>query len=161
MKLSFILFLFFITGNPEWNTFGFICGLKTFEARPQDKAVYQEIQDVPFNIVEEVPIFPGCEDSLLNNGKKLCFSENVQQFFKDNYNTALSRELGLSGVVRIIGKFRVDNAGKIHSLGSRAPHPALSEELERVINLLPQMIPGKQRGKPVGVVYSLPFTFTI
>ena len=44
---------------------------------------------------------------------------------------------------------------------SRAPHPRLEKEAARVINMLPKMKPGKQRGKPVIVPYSLPITFQV
>ena len=51
--------------------------------------------------------------------------------------------------------------GKIAEVRARAPHPRLEQEAARVVNKLPKMQPGKQRGKPVGVVYSLPITFQI
>ncbi|MGA9324525.1 MAG: energy transducer TonB, partial [Salegentibacter sp.] len=35
------------------------------------------------------------------------------------------------------------------------------QEAARVINSLPKMQPGKQRGKPVGVMYSLPIIFQV
>ncbi len=37
----------------------------------------------------------------------------------------------------------------------------MKDEAIRVINLLPKMEPGKQRGKPVKVKYSLPITFKV
>ncbi|HBO29337.1 MAG TPA: energy transducer TonB, partial [Leeuwenhoekiella sp.] len=45
--------------------------------------------------------------------------------------------------------------------GSRGPHPRLEQEAARVIKLLPQMTPGMQRGKAVGVLYSLPIVFQV
>ncbi|WP_457610622.1 energy transducer TonB, partial [Lutibacter sp.] len=40
-------------------------------------------------------------------------------------------------------------------------HKRLQAEAIRVIKLLPKMIPGKQRGRPVGVKYSLPIAFKV
>jgi protein TonB len=44
---------------------------------------------------------------------------------------------------------------------ARAPHPRLEKEAVEVVQSLPNMTPGKQRGKPVGVLYSLPIVFDI
>ena len=58
-------------------------------------------------------------------------------------------------------RFKIDQKGNIVDIGSRGPHPRLESEAERVIKLLPQMTPGKQRGKAVGVLYSLPIVFQV
>ena len=73
----------------------------------------------------------------------------------------MAKELGLSGRQRISVFFKVDKKGKVTSIGARAPHPALEEEAKRVIGLLPQFIPGTQRGKAVTVPYSLPILFEV
>jgi hypothetical protein len=44
---------------------------------------------------------------------------------------------------------------------AKAAHPILKEEGIRVINSLPQMVPGKQNGQEVGVMYSLPIVFQV
>lgn len=118
-----------------------------------------EIPDVPFAIVDEVPVFPGCENLASNLEKKECMSEQVQQFVNVNFNIDLAQDLGLSGVNRIYVQFRINNTGNIEVLGVRAPHPILEKEAERVVSNLPQMIPGKQQGKEVGVLYALPIAF--
>ncbi|MGJ8666976.1 MAG: hypothetical protein ACSHW7_11450 [Patiriisocius sp.] len=43
----------------------------------------------------------------------------------------------------------------------RGPRKKLEEETKRVLELIPRMIPGKQKGEPVGVLYSLPISFKI
>ena len=55
----------------------------------------------------------------------------------------------------------IDEKGNIGQVRARAPHPRLEKEAARVINSLPKMKPGKQRGKPVGVMYSLPIAFKV
>ena len=37
----------------------------------------------------------------------------------------------------------------------------LEAEAKRVVNLLPKMTPGEQKGKPVNVTYMLPISFNI
>ena len=44
---------------------------------------------------------------------------------------------------------------------ARAPHPVLEKEAVKLIQKLPRMTPGKQRGKPVGVLYALPILFEV
>lgn len=123
--------------------------------------VEEEIADVPFAVIENVPIFPGCEGMSNNDQRKKCMSEKVQEFVNRKFNTDLGSQLGLSGVNRIIVQFKIDKNGNIADVRSRAPHPRLEQEAARVINSLPKMQPGKQRGKPVGVMYSLPIVFQV
>ncbi len=123
--------------------------------------VEEEIADVPFAVIEDVPIYPGCENLSNNNERKKCMSEKVQEFVQKKFNTDLGSQLGLTGVNRVIVQFKIDKNGNITDVRSRAPHPRLEQEAARVINSLPKMKPGKQRGKPVGVMYSLPIVFQV
>lgn len=115
--------------------------------------------DVPFAVIEEVPVFPGCESLDSNEDRKSCMSNKVNEFINKNFKTSLGQELGLTGINRVYVQFRIQKDGNVEVMGARAPHPALQEEAERVVNLLPQMTPGKQKGQEVGVLYSLPITF--
>ncbi|MBB3124176.1 protein TonB [Mesoflavibacter sabulilitoris] len=123
--------------------------------------VEEVIEDVPFSIIENVPVFPGCEKGN-NDTKKKCMSDKINKFVQRNFNTDLAQDLGLdSGIKRIFVSFKVDTQGNIVGIRSRAPHPRLEQEAARVIQKLPKMKPGKQRGKPVNVPYSLPITFRV
>lgn len=119
------------------------------------------IEDVPFAVIENVPIYPGCENEGSNQAKKDCMSDKIQKLVNRKFNTELGNELGLSGVNRIYVRFKIDQKGNIVDIQSRGPHPRLEQEAARVINLLPKMTPGRQRGKAVGVLYSLPIVFQI
>lgn len=121
----------------------------------------EEIADVPFAVIENVPIFPGCEDEQTNEARKACMSEKINDFVNDRFDTGLGSDLGLSGINRIYVQFRIEKNGDVTVLGARAPHPRLKEEAARVINMLPQMEPGRQRGRAVGVLYSLPIVFRV
>ena len=57
--------------------------------------------------------------------------------------------------------FTIDEHGSIQEVMARAPHPRLQTEATRVVKTLPKMTPGKQRGRPVRVKYSLPITFEV
>ncbi len=134
----------------------------------QDKVKINETElvplnemEVPFSVIENVPVFPGCEDLTSNVEKKQCMSKSIQKFVNRNFNTSLADSLGLVGRQRINVIFKIDNEGNVTGIRSRAPHPALEKEAVRVISLLPKMKPGIQRGKAVTVPYSLPIIFQV
>ena len=121
----------------------------------------EEIADVPFAVIENVPIYPGCENAGNNEAKKACMSEKVQQYVSRKFDTELANDLGLEGKQRISVQFKIDKNGNIVDVRARAPHPRLEQEAVNVVKSLPKMTPGKQRGKPVGVLYALPILFQV
>jgi len=120
----------------------------------------EEDVEVPFAVIENVPEYPGCERGS-NSQKRKCMSEKIAKFVQRKFNTDLAGDLGLSGRQRISVIFKIDKNGKVTGVRSRAPHPRLEKEAERVIKMLPRMKPGRQRGKAVIVPYSLPITFQV
>ena len=121
--------------------------------------VYEDVE-VPFSVIENVPEFPGCEKGS-NAEKRQCMSKKIEKFVQRKFNTDLAGDLGLTGKQRINVLFKIDKNGNVTGVRSRAPHPRLEKEAARVINLLPKMKPGRQRGKAVVVPYSLPITFKV
>lgn len=120
------------------------------------------VEDVPFAIIEDVPIYPGCEKEKGKKAKKDCLSKGIQKLVAKNFDVDLASDLGLSpGKQKIYIQFRITKKGTIEILGARAPHKRLEKEAKRVVSLLPKMIPGKQRGRPANVTYMLPITFEI
>lgn len=110
--------------------------------------------------VEEAPTFPGCKGT--NEEKKVCFINQIRNFVNQNFNSNLAEELNLSrGTKRIFTIFKIDKNGNVVDIRARAPHKKLQEEAIRVINLIPKMIPGKKKGKPVIIKYSLPIAFKV
>ncbi len=119
------------------------------------------IADVPFAVIENVPIYPGCENAGNNEAKKKCMSEKIAKFVNKKFDTELASELGLSGRQRIAVQFKIDRNGNVVNVRARAPHPRLEQEAVAVVKSLPKMTPGKQRGQSVGVLYSLPILFQV
>jgi protein TonB len=118
------------------------------------------VEDVPFFIIEQVPVFPGCSGN--KEELRKCMEQKVQEFVTKNFDVELAQDLGLeSGTKRIFVSFVIDKNGKVTDIQSRAPHKSLQTEAERVIHSLPHMKPGEQRGKPVRVKYSLPIVFKV
>ena len=127
-----------------------------------EEEVEEEIADVPFAVIENVPIYPGCEKEPNNSAKKKCMSEKVQKFVQKKFNSELANDLGLdAGRQRISVQFKIDRQGNVVGVRARAPHPRLEQEAINVVKQLPKMTPGKQRGKAVGVLYALPIVFEV
>ena len=126
-----------------------------------EEAIEEEIADVPFAVIENVPVYPGCEKKRSNAEKKKCMSEKVQKFVQKKFNTELAGDLGLEGRQRIAVQFKIDKNGDVVNVRARAPHPKLEQEAVKVVNALPKMVPGRQRGTAVGVLYSLPILFQV
>ena len=116
---------------------------------------------IPFAVVEQVPVFPGCEGLETMEEQKECMTRNINMHVNKNFNIGLGKELGLTGVNRIYVQFKVSKEGEVTGVRSRAPHPDLGAEAERVVNELPDMEPALHGGKEVAVLYSLPITFQI
>ena len=93
-----------------------------------------------------------------NKGKERAFSLEIKDI-NENFNTNLGKELQLKGVQRIYTRFRINENGNIVDIESRANSPELIKEAERVVSLLPQVTPGRHRGKNVSVLYALPIVF--
>ena len=120
--------------------------------------VEEEIADVPFALIQQVPVYPGCENA---KDKKKCMSEKITKHVNKKFDTGLGAELGLSGRNRVSVSFKIDKNGDIVNVRARGPHPRLEQEAVRVIKALPKMKPGEQRGQKVGVLYGLPINFVI
>jgi len=122
--------------------------------------IIDPIEDVPFTILEDAPVFPGCKGT--KDEMKACFTTQITKFVSKKFNSNLATELNLtSGAQRIFVLFKIDHNGNIVDIQARSPFKKLQDEAIRVVELLPQMEPGKQRGKPVNVKYSLPIAFMV
>ncbi len=120
-----------------------------------------EPEKVPFEFIEDVPIFPGCETLKDNGERKTCMSEKITKYINREFDKSLGEKLGLSGITRINVMFMINKKGEVTDIQIRAPHSALEQEAREIIENLPDMQPGKQRGKPVNVSYALPIIFKV
>lgn len=112
---------------------------------------------VPFAVIEDVPIFPGCEGA---SDKKACFQEQMQKHIRKHFRyPEIAQEMGVQGRVNVM--FVIQRDGSIGSIRMRGPDKNLEAEALRIIELLPDMTPGKQRGRAVKVPFSIPITFRL
>jgi len=122
---------------------------------PEDNTVYSLIG------VERVPVFPGCEMLTDNNQRRECMSSEIGKLIYRRFNTELAGELGLSGNQRIYVSFVINKKGELSQLQVRAPHPRLEREAERVVKMIPKMMPGIQNNREVEVRFTLPIVFNV
>ncbi|MFH6603457.1 energy transducer TonB [Maribacter algicola] len=128
-----------------------------------DDVAVEEVEEeisVPFAVIENVPIYPGCEGAKNNDERKACFQQKMQQHIvKEFHYPDLAVELNIQGKVYV--QFAIDSKGKITDIRTRGPDKNLEREAARIIALLPQMTPGTQRGMAVKVPYSIPVSFKL
>lgn len=125
----------------------------------EDVVVEEEVEDidVPFAVIEDVPIFPGCEGA---SDKRACFQEMMQKHIGKNFRyPEIAQEMGVQGRVSVM--FTIQKDGSIGNVRMRGPDKNLEKEAARIIGKLPKMTPGKQRGRAVRVPFSIPITFKL
>ncbi|PHS10803.1 MAG: blaR1 peptidase M56 family protein [Kordia sp.] len=132
------------------------------------KDVFEEVDndysgqaEVPFTVIDKVPIYPGCDENATSEELKKCFSIGIATHINKNFNTDIAKTLNLVGKQKIFIGFKVDEYGQLKQVKARAPYKALAIEAERVINTLPVLKPGMHNGKAVTVAYSIPVIFDI
>ncbi|WP_422350321.1 energy transducer TonB [Flagellimonas sp.] len=117
----------------------------------------EEPEIVPWKTVEEAPMFPGCENAA---DQRECFQNMIQKHIRKNFRyPEPAQEMGLQGRVNVV--FTIQKDGSIGNVRMRGPHEVLKTEASRIISKLPKMTPGKQRGTPVKVPFSIPITFRL
>lgn len=101
-----------------------------------------------FVVVEEMPEFPGGDKALL------------QFLYQELRYPALALDNKIQGIVVV--QFVIDEKGKItNPTILREIGGGCEQEALRVIGLMPDWKPGKQRGLPVRVRYNLPIHFQL
>ena len=117
----------------------------------------EEDLDVPFSVIEDVPVFPGCENE---SDKRACFNSMIQKHISKNFRyPEIAQEMGIQGRVNVM--FVIQKDGSIGGVRMRGPDKNLEAEAARIIDKLPKMTPGKQRGRAVRVPFSIPITFKL
>ncbi len=120
---------------------------------------YSNASEVPFSQIDQVPIYPGCENA---EDQKACFVQKITEYIGANFDTSITKELGLKkGKKRVYVQFKIDKTGAITDIKARGPDEKLEEEALRVVSSLSKMQPGEENGKAVDVKYTLPITFIV
>jgi len=135
---------------------------KVIEATKTNNLIKKEVfnENISFTVVEEVPTYPGCKGS--NEEKKECIIDEIAKHFNKKFRISTVNKLKLNpGKKRIFVQFKIDKGGNIVSTKAKGPHNNLEIEAIRVAQLLPNMVPGKHKGRTVNVKYTLPITLIV
>ncbi len=127
---------------------------RTVEAVRNDIAVNtppepkEDVAKKVFDVVEEMPSFPGGNGALM-------------QFLQSNVKyPVVAQENGVQGRVQI--GFVVERDGSITDVRVvRSVDPSLDKEAMRVVKMMPRWNPGKQNGQTVRVKYTVPVLFRL
>ena len=123
----------------------------------------EEVEEI-FKVVEDMPRFPGCENEPKDQREDCSKKKLLQFIYKNIKYPPIAKENGIEGTVVI--QFVVDKNGDI-------TEPTIVKDIAgqcgtealRVVKLMNSMgekwIPGKQRGRPVKVRYTLPVKFRL
>ena len=114
-----------------------------------DEQSYLITEDQVFDVVEQIPTFPGGQKALL-------------QYISDNIKyPSIAKEQGIQG--RVLVRFVVKKDGSVGEVQVlRGVHEALDKEAVRLMKSLPyKFTPGKQNGTPVNVWYTMPISFKL
>lgn len=111
-------------------------------------AVTQQVEEKIFEVIEQMPTFPGGEEALLKY-----LSNNVKY-------PVIAQENGVQG--RVIVRFVVTKNGDVDRIEVvRSVESSLDKEAVRVVKSMPRWIPGKQGGENVSVWFTLPVNFKL
>lgn len=123
--------------------------------------VEEVVEDAPFVVVEDMPRYKGCESVKDNDAAQECFQKELGKFLGKNITyPQRAKEASVEGIVYV--SFVVGKDGKVGNVElKRGIGFGCDEEAMRVIKMLPQFTPGKQRGRPVPVIYNVPINFTL
>ena len=117
-------------------------------APPPPPAPKPEVATKVFDVVEEMPSFPG------GNGALMSYLNSNTKY------PVVAQENGVQG--RVIISFVVERDGSISDVKvARSVDPSLDREAQRVVKSMPRWTPGKQNGQTVRVKYTVPVVFRL
>lgn len=113
-----------------------------------EKVEQKEEETKVFEVVEQMPQFPGGDGALMQY-----LSSHIKY-------PVVAEENGIQG--RVVCTFVVERNGSITDVRVvKSVDPSLDKEAVRVIKGMPNWIPGKQNGSAVRVKYTVPVTFKL
>jgi len=118
-----------------------------------------ENTSIPFALIDKPPHPQNC-DGLSNEELKKCTNEFINSHVNQNFNTGKFSDLEPKRY-RVSVQFKIDNTGNVADIKTRGPSLELENEARRVIESLPQFVPGEQDGQAINVLYGLPINFVV
>ncbi len=119
----------------------------------------EPVEKVPYFKVEQKPRFEECKHVEDSKELEICFMKAVASYIRENARipeeAKRNNEMG-----KVWVSFVINAQGTTEQVEVvRGVSYSLDEEAIRLVEEMPKMIPGKQRGKPVSVAFTLPINF--
>jgi len=118
-----------------------------------------------FQIVEQMPRFPGCEKKKKKADKEQCATQKLYEYIYSKLNyPAIARENGIEGKVTL--RFAINKKGKVsqvkilRDIGGGCGEAA-AKVIKSMNNMSDKWVPGRQGGRKVSVWYTLPVVFKL
>ncbi|HKK88619.1 MAG TPA: energy transducer TonB [Saprospiraceae bacterium] len=128
------------------------------EDMPEDQLLPPTEYEI-FQVVEEMPLFPGCEHLESKRERNSCSQEKLLRFIDSLLimpPEVVSGQVEGTGVVTFI----IDERGDVGPPKViRSVCVLCDEQMLSIVRQMPRWIPGKQRGREVAVQFNLPMRF--
>jgi len=128
--------------------------------------IREEVEPEIHRFVDQMPRFPGCENIEGDKeAKRQCAEQNLLGFIYKNLKyPAIARENNISGTVTL--QFVVDTDGSVIDIKSPRGLPggctdAAIKAVEKMNKMDEKWTPGKQNGRAVKVLFTLPIKFEL
>ncbi|WP_187661387.1 energy transducer TonB [Polaribacter sp. BM10] len=124
---------------------------------------YEEVEEVTFGfvLIEEPPRFKEAK-KLPTSEVRDDFNERMKKFVQENFDLKITKNLDLKkGTYKIFTRFVIDKKRNVTDIKIRAPHPKLKKEVKKMLEKLPQFIPGKQQNQVIKTSYIFPISFEV
>ena len=120
-----------------------------------------EPEEDPVIFAEFMPMFGACDENMNSQERKACSDKALLQYFAENIRyPAIARENGIEG--KVILRFVVDKDGTITMPQAlRKVGGGCTEEAMRVLKSMPEWKAGRQGGRFVKVLFTVPVSFML
>ena len=115
-------------------------------------------KEVLFDLVEEVPTFKTCGNSTRENNAK-CFKSKINKHISKHFNP--DHFVDNTFRSKIFIQFKIDIQGNIIDIKTKTKNKLIIKEFEKILQKIPLLKPGKEKGLPVIVSYSFPLNLTL
>jgi TonB family protein len=125
------------------------------------------IQDEPnkevFKVVEQMPRFPGCENEASDHEKKDCSNRKMLDYIAKHLKyPAQAKDKSIEG--NVVAQFTINKDGSVSEINiireiGGGCGQAVIEMLQTMNDMPEKWVPGKQEGRNVNVLYTLPVKF--
>ena len=119
-----------------------------------------DIEVIPFILVEQIAMPPSCKDLGTRDEQVECLNQWMSNYIRSEVKyPTLARQIGLYGKVWVT--FVVGTSGEIVSAElARGQHEILNQEAIRVIESMPRWLPASQKRKKVKMTMTIPINFS-